>query len=171
MSTRIREADCPNVLATMVTTTTYGTWLPGDLRGYVYDGVILPANPNLLNHAKTMLAKAPVLFNDAQRIVLDVVIRQACDEFKYTMLDLSIDSWHLHWIVQHGFDGVHTMVGRLKTRMRQMVSPKGNGRIWTEGYCHRCLYTHDEIDVASQYIARHAGCRMTAGVRIERPSR
>ena len=32
----------PNVLATMVTTTSYGTWLPGELRGYVDKGVILP---------------------------------------------------------------------------------------------------------------------------------
>jgi len=37
-----------NLLATMVTTTTYGTWLPGDVRGYVDDGVILPGDPTLL---------------------------------------------------------------------------------------------------------------------------
>src|SRR5690606_31606535 len=76
MSALIHEPAGPNVLATMVTTTTYGTWLPGDLRGYVEDGMILPANPNLLNHAKAMLVKAPVLFTDVQRIVLDAAIRQ-----------------------------------------------------------------------------------------------
>ena len=38
----------PNVLATMVTTTSYGTWLPGDARGYVDRGRILSGDPEKL---------------------------------------------------------------------------------------------------------------------------
>ncbi|NQT41273.1 MAG: hypothetical protein HQ581_27545 [Planctomycetes bacterium] len=48
--------------ATMVTTTSYGTWLPGDMRGYVEGGKILPANPSLLDYARQRLAKSPVYF-------------------------------------------------------------------------------------------------------------
>jgi hypothetical protein len=36
-----------NTLATMLTMTTYGTWLRGDNRGWVDDGKILPAAPFL----------------------------------------------------------------------------------------------------------------------------
>ena len=149
----------------MVTTTSYGTWLPGDLRGYVDDGVILPGAPKLLDHAKALLSQAPVYFSDAQIITLDHAIRDAVDEFGYVLTDLSIESWHLHWIIDHGYDAVPTMVGRLKTRMRQSVA---QGRIWTEGYCHRCLYDEGEIYVARQYIARHKGCRMMDGKRVVR---
>ncbi len=151
------------VLATMVTTTSYGTWLPGDLRGYVNNDTILPGNPKLLDHAKAMLSQAPVYFSDGQIIALDHAIRAAADEFGYVMTDLSIESWHLHWIVDHGYDTVPAMVGRLKTRMRQIVS---RGRVWTEGYCHRCLHDKHEIQVARQYIARHKGCRMVDGKRV-----
>jgi hypothetical protein len=155
----------PRVLGTMITTTSYGSWMPGDVRGYVDSGTVLPANPNLLKHAHGSLANAPVRFTDVQQIVLFHALRNAAVEFGYQLLDVSVESWHLHWIVDHGFDPVKTMAGRLKTRMRQFIN---RGRIWTKGYCHRCLYTPNEIEVASQYIARHAGCRMTARSVIER---
>ena len=37
----------PEPQAVMFTCTTYGTWLRGDMRGYVEDGVVYPANPPL----------------------------------------------------------------------------------------------------------------------------
>jgi len=150
------------VLATMVTTTSYGTWLPGDLRGYVQDNTILPGEPKLLDHARTLLADNPVYFTRPQIIVLDHAIHAAADEFEYRLTDLSIDSWHLHWIVDHGYDSVPDMVGRLKTRMQQAI---GNGRIWTQGYCHRCLHDERELCSARGYIARHKGCRVVNGER------
>ncbi len=150
----------------MVTTTSYGTWLPGDLRGYVQDGVILPANPKLLDHIRFLLSQAPVHFTDPQQIVLQHALQNATDEFGYGLTDLSIESWHLHWMIEHGYDPVHTMVGRLKTRMRQVLN---RGRIWTDGYCHRCLYDRDGIHNARKYIARHTGCRIIAGQTVNRP--
>lgn len=102
-------------------------------------------------------------FTRPQIIVLDHAIRAAADEFGYRLTDLSIESWHLHWIVDHGYDPVADMVGRLKTRMRQTI---GRGRIWTDGYCHRCLHDDGELRVARGYVARHAGCRMVEGQRV-----
>jgi len=114
------------VVATMVTTTSYGTWLPGDLRGYVQDNTILPGEPKLLDHARALLADNPVYFSPAQIIVLDHAIHAAAEEFGYRLTDLSIESWHLHWIIDHGYDPVPDVVGRLKTWMRQMIN---RGRI------------------------------------------
>ncbi len=151
------------VQATIVTTTSYGTWLPGDLRGYVKDSTILPGDPKRLDHARALLADNPVYFTRPQIIVLDHALRAAADEFGYVLTDLSIESWHLHWIVDHGYDPVPDMVGRFKTRMRQMIE---RGRIWTDGYCHRCLRDDEELCVAREYIARHKGCRMVDGKRV-----
>jgi len=53
----------PTLLATMVTTTTYGSWLPGDLRGYVEDSIILPGDPERLEHAtQRMQGRSAILF-------------------------------------------------------------------------------------------------------------
>src|SRR5687768_12624818 len=120
----------------MITTTSYGTWLPGDLRGYVHDDRVLPGDPALLNHAKQMMSQSPVVFTPAQQISVFNALCDAAWEFDYTLTDASVEAWHLHWIVGHGFDPVDVMVGRMKTRMRQAL---GIGRVWTEGYCHRCM--------------------------------
>ena len=55
------------LLATTVTTTSYGAWLPGDLRGYVEDGVVLPGDPARLEQAvRAMGGRSPVLFTSEQ---------------------------------------------------------------------------------------------------------
>jgi hypothetical protein len=47
---------------TFVTTTSYGSWLRGDTRGYVQDGQTLPASPMLERHIRSTLTPHPVLF-------------------------------------------------------------------------------------------------------------
>jgi hypothetical protein len=68
-------------------------------------------------------------------------------------------------MVQHGFDSVATMVGRLKNRMRQAL---GIGRIWTEGYYDSRLFDPAGIENRRRYIGRHPGCRMSGGVVVGR---
>jgi hypothetical protein len=122
----------PTLLATMITTTTCGSWLPGDLRGYVENGIILPGDPQRLEQAaQRMAGKSPVLFTAVQQTKLFDALGAACREFGYELTDASIESWHLHWMCNHGFDTVATMAGRLKNRLRQALNI---GRIWTAGY-------------------------------------
>jgi REP element-mobilizing transposase RayT len=154
----------PRLLATMVTTTSYGAWLPGDIRGYVDKGIILPGDPNRLEQATQRMAnRTPVLFSTQQQHQLFDALRAAAEEFHYRLTDASIESWHLHGIVEHGFDPVATMVGRLKNRMRQALNI---GRIWTEGYYDSRLFESTALQPRRQYIARHAGSRMTDGVIV-----
>jgi REP element-mobilizing transposase RayT len=161
---RYHQAMRPNLLATMVTTTTYGSWLPGDLRGYVEDGVILPGDPVRLGQAATRMKGSQILFTLDQQLRLFDALRRAADEFKYELTDASIESWHLHWMCAHGYDSVATMVGRLKNRMRQALNI---GRIWTEGYYDSMCFDEATIDVRRGYIARHHGCRLTNGKIID----
>ena len=153
------------LLATMVTTTTYGTWLPGDLRGYVEDGIILPGNPARLEQAAQRMKGLPVLFTVEQQSILFDALRRAADEFGYELTDATIESWHTHWMCNHGYDSVETMVGRLKTRMRQALNI---GRIWTEGYYNSMSFEDAIVDVRRRYIARHEGCRLSNGIVIAR---
>ncbi|HZZ29300.1 MAG TPA: hypothetical protein VFE46_14980 [Pirellulales bacterium] len=147
------------IATAFVTATSYGTWLPGDLRGYVEDSVILPASPRLLEFAQAQLRHEPVLFTPNQQTQLFVALANACKEFDYRLSDASVETWHLHWIVDH--DGnVSEMVGRLKNRMRQALD---QGRIWTAGYWDRTLTNETALRQAQKYIAKHSGCRMSGG--------
>ena len=150
---------------TFVTTTSYGTWLPGDTRGYVQRGEILPPEPKLVRHATSLLRQPPVHFSEAEQDVLFQALMHACQEFDYRLSDVTIESWHAHWIIAHD-DAPKQMVGRLKNRMRQALA---RGRIWTKGYCHRSMTRLAELEDARAYIAKHAGCRLTDG-RCREPS-
>ena len=107
-----------------------------------------------------MLKGQPIYFGERERDLLFESLVAACGEFGYRLSDVAVESWHLHWIVGHGDDAIETMVGRLKTRMRQVLA---RGRIWTEGYCGEPLFDCPAIEQAQEYIARHEGCRMVDG--------
>jgi hypothetical protein len=145
---------------TFVTTTSYGSWLPGDLRGYVRRGVILPGDPELLEMSRTLLKGSPVRFSLEQQDVLFDALVAACDEFSYRLSDVTIESWHVHLLLFHGDDKIETVMGRIKTRMRQALA---RGRIWTEGYCAEPLFDDAAIGDVQEYIARHEGARMIGG--------
>ena len=81
-----------NVLVTMVTTTSYGTWLPGDARGYVEDGKLLPPNPRIQAHAESLTSRTPVHFSTLQQVVLFDALCKAADEFGYRLTDASVES-------------------------------------------------------------------------------
>jgi REP element-mobilizing transposase RayT len=148
------------LLATMVTTTSYGSWLPGDIRGYVDNGIILPGDPTRLQQATRRMKQAPVLFTTDQQSKLFDALQSAALEFNYELTDASVENWHLHWMCQHGFASIATMVGRLKNRMRQALNI---GRTWTEGYFDSKCFEPEMIAARRGYIAKHAGCRMTDG--------
>jgi hypothetical protein len=150
---------------TFVTTTSHGTWLPGDMRGYVRKGVILPGDQQLLALSRQHLKSKPVYFTLQERERLFLALVDASSEFGYRVSDAAIESWHLHWILFHGDDSIERVVGRLKTRMRQALA---RGKIWTEGYCAEPLFDNAAIEQAQEYIARHAGCAMTDGRVIDR---
>ena len=52
------DAGVSKLLATMITTTSYGTWLPGDVRGFVERGVILGGNPKLLKYRRLIAVES-----------------------------------------------------------------------------------------------------------------
>jgi len=150
-----------NLRATMITTTTYGTWLPGDLRGYVEDGVVLPGDPAKLERAGKLLRGSPVFLTPEEQ---DAAFAAACDavrEFGYELHAVSVESWHTHILVTHGAVKVAAVAGQFKTRMRQAIAEATGrtGRIWTTGYDKRFCFNDADIAARHDYIRRHAGYR------------
>ncbi len=77
---------------TFITTTSHGTWLPGDLRGYVRKGITLPGDPKLLEQSRKLLKGNPVYFNERERDSLFDALADACNEFNYRLSDVAIES-------------------------------------------------------------------------------
>jgi hypothetical protein len=150
--------------ASFVTTTTHGSWLPGDVRGYVEHGRTLLPEPALAAYAKSRMKTATIVLSDHERgLTFDALI-EAAKEFEYRLSDVVIEATHVHWIISH--DGeMKTMVGRLKNRMRQRLN---RGRIWTTGYCGFELRNLKALQNAREYLSRHAGVRMLSGQVVNR---
>ena len=144
------------LLATMFTTTTYGTWLPGDVRGYVDEGRVLPGDAVVLRKARRAMAMRPVLLTVAEQDAAFESLVRACEEFSIDLLAASVESWHLHCLVNHRAESAAKTIARLKNRVRQRLD---RGRIWTAGYDKRFCFDEDTVRNRRAYIARHAGCR------------
>jgi hypothetical protein len=146
-------------LATFVTTTSSGSWLPGDARGYADNGQLMPPRPLLADHVRRELERDAIIFSLDEQCQLIASLVEASNEFDYRLTDAVVEATHLHWIIGHR-DEVATMVGRLKNRMRQRLR---RGRIWTAGYSHRLLFDNFGLEQARAYLIKHAGLRMLAG--------
>jgi REP element-mobilizing transposase RayT len=150
-------------LAYFLTWTTYGTWLPGDERGWVErPGQLRSANPRLKAAARALLKEEPCVLNPEQRRLVDQTIAKHC----------AVRGWHLH-IVNCRSNHVHVVVTAKAppkvvrdefkawcTRHLKELQRRGNAdpsqpvRInwWTEGGSTRWLNDEDSLAEAIRYV-------------------
>ena len=97
-----------------LTWTTYGSWLPGDQRGFVSDvkvddGAVVRHNiprtefdadmPALQSHAQSQLKAAPVRLSKGQAELLLDQFLETADVRKWTLLAVAIMANHCHLVV------------------------------------------------------------------------
>ena len=94
-------------LAYFITWTTYGTWLPGDERGWCKRGsrVIETPAPALNEAARSALVKEPVILNLTQRSLVDAVIVKHCEIRQWVLHARNARSNHIHIVVSAAFPG------------------------------------------------------------------
>src|SRR5262249_30042120 len=85
--TRPSEPPMPDPLAFFLTWTTYGTWLPGDDRGWVERGKGHQLPDSMLKHeAEARMIEDACVLDDEQRRIVEMTIVKHC----------AIRSWELH---------------------------------------------------------------------------
>jgi REP element-mobilizing transposase RayT len=91
----------PAPLAYHITWTAYGTWLPGDPRGSVESGVpgVQPPDEGRLLTAQSRLTHPPVTFDEAQRALIEQVIKEHCRIRGWVVHALNARSNHVHVVV------------------------------------------------------------------------
>ena len=119
-------------LATMITMTTYGSWLRGDRRGWVDKGQILPPEP-FLEAADRRRMKHPLYrFSDQQlHRVGELIGTSLVNRMNVALLALSVGTWHCHFVIGVTEQHVGDVVKCAKDAVRHGLQP---GRpIWTTG--------------------------------------
>ena len=82
--------DNRHLQTTMITTTRYGTWLPGDCRGYVQNGIVLPPNSELERRLRLRMRGRPVYFSPRDEDELFDALTHAVEEFGYKLSDVTV---------------------------------------------------------------------------------
>ena len=90
-----------DIIAFHIVWTTYGTWLPGDWRGWVNKGTsgVLPPNPALEAWSRENMAEPPVLLSPEQRKLVEQTIIDHCRIRGWTLHAVNARTNHVHVVV------------------------------------------------------------------------
>ena len=156
----------------LLTWTTYGTWLPGDERGFVgdvrdLDGVRRRHNiygtPHSADHsplrayAASILTEPPVMLNKAQGIALAAQLRETARFRQWELHALAVMANHTHLVVTAGEEVLAKKIqGDFKAwatrRLDHEWGKRPNGSWWAEGGSCRPLRSDEDIVRAIEYV-------------------
>jgi REP element-mobilizing transposase RayT len=88
-------------LAYLITWTTYGTWLPGDERGWVKEGApeIQAPDPTEWDASRRRMDEPSVVLDADQRALVEATVRAHCDFRRWTLHAINARSNHIHIVV------------------------------------------------------------------------
>jgi REP element-mobilizing transposase RayT len=132
-----------NPVAYFITWTTYGTWLPGDQRGWVERGTweVRPPDPERKRLARELMTDEAVVLSPDQRRVVDAALVDHCRIRNWTLHARNVRTNHVHVVVTAD---VHPTVVREQLKawasrrlsehagLFRVAGKDGRRRWWTE---------------------------------------
>ena len=144
------------IVGYMVTWTTYGSWLPGDERGYVANGQILQGDLKTLQRNKKRLKSQAVKLNKKEIQLVRQTILNEAKENGHKILALAVCTNHVHLTAIPNTKSIEDIVGRYKSITTCALWKLGlKGRIWTKGYDKRFCFSEGELTQRVQYVNKH----------------
>ncbi|MEX1224455.1 MAG: hypothetical protein WEA31_07900, partial [Pirellulales bacterium] len=146
-----RMSECNSI---MFTFTTYGMWLRGDERGWVYDKQWHPPSAALEAADRASLNHAPFEFEKGQLHTIGQMIgRSLIERQQQIILALAVRSWHLHFIVGETKFGAPEIAKCAKDAVRWGL--RLNRPIWTADYDKRFSYDEKTTRSRIEYVEQH----------------
>jgi REP element-mobilizing transposase RayT len=152
------------VLAYHIIWTTYGTWLPGDARGWLKKNTpgIQEPDPQRERQAREHMAQQAVLLTLPQRALVERTIRDHCRIRKWSLHAVSARSNHVHVVVTADHDPDDVM-GQFKAWCSRKLSDAaglksavavgaGRRRWFTEGGDKEVIEREAYLQNAIRYV-------------------
>lgn len=148
-------------VAYLLTFRCYGSWLPGDARGWTQDGD-RPGQPMRRTNAglesecdsRTDPGIARDLTNE-ERSIADETIRLLCNRRVWSLHALNVRTNHVHAVVSCPCDGkqaINDLKSAITRRFRKCGVRPANKRVWSKGGSQRALWTDEQIADAVDYV-------------------
>jgi REP element-mobilizing transposase RayT len=153
-----------SALAYHIVWTTYGTWLPGDARGWVRKGCwgILEPDPERQRHARVLMAEVEVVLTSAQRELIEQTIREHCRIRQWLLHAVNARSNHVHVVVtaDRDPDDVRDQLKAWCSRklsdaasLKQRIATNAGRRRWfTEGGNNEIIEDEQYLENAIRYV-------------------
>ena len=150
----------PDVLAYFLTWTTYGTWLPGDDRGWVdhRERGVQPPDPRRAGRARKLMKHDQVVLTDDQRLLVHRTIIESCQAVCWSVHALNVRSNHVHIVLNAADQGPERAMTFLKAwasrKLNEIFSPSVRQRWWTRHGSTRYIKTDQSLAKAIEYVNR-----------------
>ncbi|HET6424876.1 MAG TPA: transposase [Planctomycetaceae bacterium] len=146
----------PDAMTYFITWTTYGTWLPGDHRGWrkSSEGNRIP-QPFLEDWCRGRLSETPLVMNDTQRSKVDTVCHEHARFRGWELHAVNVRTNHVHVVVTADRDPkvVRDQFKANATRvLRTAPDQVLQDRIWTRGGDCEIVDSEDELEQVVQYV-------------------
>ena len=142
-------------IAYFLTWTTYGSWLPGDERGWTpRGGGKRPPDPARRRDAAARLREPPVTLAPAQRALVDAVIRDHAGRRGWTLHAVNVRTNHVHVVVTAPTYAPKLVGEQFRgwgTRRLKAAHP-GRENWWTEGGTAQLVFGEDDLTEAVRYV-------------------
>lgn len=149
----------PEPLGFFITWTTYGTWLPGDERGWIWHGkgLQLP-NQARREFAQELMTEAPFVLDDVQRGLVEETVGKHCQIREWELHVVNCRTNHVHVVVSANRDpdDVRDQLKAWGTRKLKAWDQERTGRLshrenwWTEK--GSCRFLGDEQSLAAAIV-------------------
>jgi REP element-mobilizing transposase RayT len=152
------------ILAYHIIWTTYGTWLPGDARGWVkkYSTGIQEPDPKKEQLARDIMVETAVVLTTSQREIVEKTIRDHCRIRQWQLHAINVRSNHIHVVVSANRDPeeVRDQLKAWRSRklsdsagLKNKVAEKAGRRHWfTEGGDIEKIEDHEYLENAIRYV-------------------
>jgi REP element-mobilizing transposase RayT len=140
----------------MATWTTYGTWLQGNDKGYVKNGIILKANPKLEKYNEKSLKHEKIKIpNNLCETVKNAILKEAA-EIGHKVYAITVCSNHVHIVVNSIGVTCGYSVGRFKKAATTALRKYGfENKVWTKGFDKRYCYHKHELETKIKYVQQY----------------
>jgi REP element-mobilizing transposase RayT len=148
---------CPDEpLAYFLTWTTYGTWLPGDERGWHRkdDPDIQRPDPSLTETARSQMKESAFRLSTDHRRLVEETIRKHCEIREWVLHAVNARTNHVHVVVTAAGYQPETVSEQLKAWCARRLREAGASRktFWTEGGNRRWINREDDLEAAVVYV-------------------
>jgi len=148
-------------LAYFITWTCYGTWLPGDERGWTkwQKGEKVP-QPLLADWCRDQMTESPIILDEQQRLIVENTVGRHCNIRGWHLHGMNCRSNHCHVVVtapSHDGEVVRDQFKSWCTRkLKEAVGREPSGdkvreQWWTRKGSVRYLFDEDSLEAAIRY--------------------